>query len=387
MVSFFFPPDYSGSAVQAHNLSRHLQRLGLEPFIVSANLSGSAAYEVYDGVPVYRIPAIARNYELQIASFWVSLSAFLWRRRREFDVVHAHGTVQHAIASVVCRALGKPSILKVSMAQSDLAFGRQGRALGTVNRSFVSRFDRYIALTDGIAIEFRDEGLDTSRVRLIPNGVDTEAYAPVSPSARAALKSSLGLPDVPIVTYVGIINGRKNVDGILRIWADAVKRGAPGHLALIGPMPDGPDAPFIIGLRQFIQEAGLGDRVTFLGQRSPATPFLQASDVFLFPSRQEGMANSVLEAMACGLPCLVSGTAGVTGVVTDGDTGFALNVDDEASFARVLTDLLTQPALGERIGAAARARIEQHFSLAAVARRYASLYHELLERNETDDAA
>jgi glycosyltransferase involved in cell wall biosynthesis len=379
MVSFYFHPDYSGSSIQALNLSAHLRPLGVQPFIVSANLGGHAPVDEHEGIRVYRIPVVRRR-DLQIPSFWVSLAAFLVRHRAEYDVIHAHGTMQHGSASLCGRLLNKPALLKVAMAGSDIAFHRQGRLWGAANRFMVSRFSRYIATTEAIAGEFAAQGLDTGKVLRVPNGVDTSACAPLPVEQRRELRRRLGIPaEGPLVTFVGIVNSRKNVDGILRIWQQAVAAGAPGHLALVGPVPlDTPAAVrFNDGLQAFVRAHQLEGRVTFTGYRSDVPACLQASDVFLFPSRQEGMPNSVLEAMACGLPCVVSASAGVEQVVQPGVEGFGVDVADEAGFTRALESLLRDPALRARMGAAARATAVERFSLAAIARRYAHLYREL----------
>jgi glycosyltransferase involved in cell wall biosynthesis len=377
MVSLYFDPVYSGSAIQAFNLATKLKGLGAEPMIVSANLTGSPAHEIYRGIPLYRIPVL-KGGDLLRLSFWASFAAFVARVRGRVDVIHAHGTGPHAIVGPVGRLFRRPTILKIAMAGSDINFRGMGRLLGRTTRAMVQPIDRYIATTSAIEAEFAPAGLDASRVRLIPNGVDTDANRPLDPEAKARLRAELGLPEGPLVITVGIVIARKNVDGALRAFAGAVAAGAPGHFLILGPMPD-EHAAYHASLRAFISAHGLESRVTFLGFRTPVAPYLQAADVFVFPSRQEGMPNSVLEAMACGLPCLVSGSAGVeSSVVTHGESGFALDVADEGAWASTLEQLLTSPTLRARIGSAARQAILANFSLDAIAARYWRLYHELL---------
>lgn len=380
MVSFYFHPDYSGSSIQAFNLSRELLTYGIRPIIVSANLGGRPRRERYEDIVVHRLP-VARRWGLQIPSFWAMLASFLVRHRREFDIVHAHGTLQHGTAALCGRALGKPTILKIAMAGSDIAFHRQGRLWGAFNRFMVSRFDRYVATTDVIAREIGQQ-LDGSRTVRIPNGVDTEKHSPLPVEARAVLRSRLGLPAGPLVAFVGIINGRKNVDGILRIWQRVVAARAPGHLVLVGPVPDDTPAArrFRSQIDEYVRANDLGGRVTFTGYRSDVVPYLQASDLFLFPSRQEGMPNVVLEAMACGLPALVSGSAGVESVIEHDVDGYSIDVNDEAGFARALVGLLASPRLRDNLGTAARRTAVEKFSLAAVARQYVSLYADIAGR-------
>jgi glycosyltransferase involved in cell wall biosynthesis len=377
MVSFYFHPDYSGSAIQALALSRRLAALGALPMIVSANLSGAPAEEVIDGIRVVRLP-VSRSREWQIPSFWLALAWFLIRHRHEIDVIHAHGTLQHGSASLAGRAIGRPTILKVAMANSDIAFHRQGRLWGAINRFMVSHFDRYIATTAPIEQEFRDQRLDAGRVLLMPNGVDTDLYAPLADSGRRRMRDALGLPDGPIVSYVGIINARKNVDGILRIWARCVERGCAGHLALIGPVPaDAAARDFRGQLDAFVADRGLTERVTFAGQQTQVAPWLRASDVFLFPSRQEGMPNSVLEAMSCGVPCVLSTSSGMQDLIADGENGRIRDLGDEEALADAVLALLADPDERARCGARARETIERRFSLDALALQYFRLYGEL----------
>lgn len=376
MVSFYFPPRYSGSAEQALNLSRQLRDVNVEPFVVTARSDDLPAHEVMDGIHVFRLPILA-SPSLQVPSFMLSLAWFLVRRRHTYDIIHAHGTLQHGIASLAGRLAKRPSLLKVAMANSDIAFGRQGRLLGAVNRFMVSRFDRYIATTRAIAEEFAARSLDTSRVRQIPNGVDTDRFRPPSPEERDTIRRELELPEGPLVAFVGIISARKNVDGILRMFRAAISGGAPGHLLLIGPLP-GDDDPFYRSARAFIAEHGMTNRVTFVGRVSDVNRYLRVSDIFVFPSRQEGMPNAVLEAMASGLACLVSRGSGSDQIVTDGLNGMSRALEDESGFAEALRQLLDEPALRQELGRRGRATIEDRFSLVHIAAAYRRLYDDML---------
>ena len=381
MVSFYFHPNYSGSAIQALNLSTHLQRLGIRPMIVSANLSGSSSQESFDGIPVHRL-AVARHPDAQIPSFWLSAARFLWTRRAEYDLIHAHGTVQHGVVSLLGRLLNKPTILKVAMADSDLAFTRQGRVFGSLNQFMVRRFDRYIATTQAIVNELNARGLDREGVRFIPNGVDTAVFAPLSGTAKGALKERLGFTAGLLVSCVAAVNERKNIDGVLRIWRQAVARGAPGHLAVVGPSPD---SRYYEVLTQYVREQQIGDRVSFVGQQADVASYLQASDVFLFPSKREGMPNAVIEAMSCGLTCLVSTSSGVEGLIRDGVDGYLLDVSDERGFTAALLTVLADEPLRAAIGENAREHIAADFSLGSIALRYQGLYDELLQCRPGDD--
>ena len=389
MLSFYFYPSYSGSAVQAGNLSRRLVERGIEPLFVSANLTGAAPTEVVDGLRVVRLP-LMKTQDLQIPSFWLSLVWFFLRKRKSFDIIHAHGTFQHAVASVVGRWLRKPTILKVTMAQSDLAFHKHGRMWGRVNRYFVTRFDCFIAISTEVHQEFLARGFDARRIRVIPNGVDTDVFHPAAAESRDWLRSAIGLPAKPTVIYVGVIDARKNVDGILRVWKRVREKTAIGQLVLVGPMPREDEAtpgPFFQKLNAYVRDNGLAESVIFVGQQADVPSYLRAADIFLFPSRREGMPNALLEAMASGLASVSSDIGGSRDLIRHGEDGYLHEVDDEQGMAASVAGLLQDPALTARIGATAHGKIVKGFSLEVTAERYLQLYRELLNRDRDSTGA
>ncbi|MBD3868862.1 MAG: glycosyltransferase family 4 protein [Acidobacteria bacterium] len=381
MVSFYYDPNYSGSAIQAGNLSRYLKRRGVQPFVVSARLDSRVAHEEIDGIPVYRIPVL-QSGNLQIPFFWLGLAWFLWRKRRDYDIVHAHGTLQHGTASIMARLLGKGSILKVAMHRSDIAFRRQGKIWGRINRFYVRRFHRYIATSRQIHLEFEEEGMESERIVRIPNGVDTEKFRPAEDrDEKVALKAALGLPPVPLALFTGIVIARKNVDFVIRVFLEIRKAGIPGHLVVVGPgegRSGKPEGPYFDSLQVMIREAGAEADVTFTGRRPDVQDYVRASDLFLFAPRKEGMPNVLLEAMAGGVPCVVSRISGIEDVIESGVNGYVYDLDEEDRFRQAAADLMQDGELRARIGEKATRDIRNRYSLDAVADRYVALYNSLL---------
>lgn len=384
MLSFYFAPSYSGSAVQAKNLSLRLRERGVAPLIVSANLTQSPKQDLVDDLPHFRLPVCKRN-DLQIPSFWLSLVWFLLRKRHSIDIIHAHGTFPHAIASLVGRWLGKPTILKIAMAHSDIAFHKHGRIWGRINRFLVNRFDCYVATSAEVYQECVDRGLDAACIHVIPNGVDTDVFYPApSAESRSESRRNLGLPNRPTVCYVGVIDARKNLDGILRVWKMVQDRTRMGQLVLIGPKPRGQEevpGPFYQGLLKYVSDNGLSNSVTFAGQHPDVPSCLRSADIFLFPSRREGMPNALLEAMASGLACVASNIGGSSDLIRHGENGYLFAVDDEVGMATAIEELLRRPDHAAAMGTAARQTIVRQFSLKATAQRYLELYAMLLKRS------
>ena len=124
---------------------------------------------------------------------------------------------------------------------------------------------------------------------------------------------------------------------------------------------------------------GIADRVQFVGAVADPADYLRAADVFVLPSVAEGMSNSLLEAMATALPCVVSGIGGNTDLIADGQTGRLVGAATPEAWSQTLLELLEDPGGARRLGAAARRRIDSGFALNVVADRYLDLYRRMMD--------
>jgi len=148
---------------------------------------------------------------------------------------------------------------------------------------------------------------------------------------------------------------------------------------------DGDERGNIHGLAK---ELELGPEwVTFLGFRKDVPDLLAGMDFFVLPSRMEGLPLSVLEGMARSLPVVVTPVGGVPEVVTHGEHGEVVPVDDPRALAEAIGRLANDPALGRRMGEAGRQRVEQHFSFEHMARKYEDLYRRVLVQPAPGSAA
>lgn len=202
------------------------------------------------------------------------------------------------------------------------------------------------------------------RVRLINNGVRLDRYPPPEPAHRP-----------PRVLYVGMLTPRKGVLDLVAAAQILRERGVTYELALLGGTPDeGPEAEAEV-------RAALDGHAELLGTRSPEEmpAAYAAADVFCLPSWWEAMPLSVLEAMAAGLPVVASDVGDVGRAVLHGETGFVVPPRSPEQLASALEKLLVDGPERRRMGAAGRARVEEHFSAAATARTISALYAELLD--------
>jgi glycosyltransferase involved in cell wall biosynthesis len=168
-----------------------------------------------------------------------------------------------------------------------------------------------------------------------------------------------------VAVYTGRISHEKGVDVLLEAWT-RWKKPPEATLLIVG---DGPEAP------RLKEKAGLD--VRWSGATGDVGTCLQAADVLVLPSRGEALSNSLLEAMACALPCIATRVGGTPEVLGDGKRGILIPPEDPEALAKALNDIASDPDLRKRLGQAGRSAVEDRFSIKATAAFYINLYEEL----------
>ena len=207
------------------------------------------------------------------------------------------------------------------------------------------------------------------RFHVIPNGEwprDGAAVAGASaPSGTAnidRIKERTGAPRGYIreMATVGRVTHAKGADTVLDAFALVAAEDPRVRLTYFG------DGPLIPELRQKAERLGLAHRVRFAGYQADHESIYGGVDLYLQLSRRESMSNSVLEAMARGIPCIVSDVGGLPETVVDGQTGFVVTPDDPAAAARAMRRLIEDPSMAARMGAAGAARVRERFDIRRV---------------------
>jgi glycosyltransferase involved in cell wall biosynthesis len=371
MVSTYFHPIVSGAERQALALALALRERGHAVAVATCRFTGLAPFETVEGIPVHRVIRPLGSGAAYAATYLGSLLPFLVAHRSDFDLLHAHLLLLDAFAGGLVRVGFRTPV--VAKAACGGTFGDVSRLrripMRSVFRIGLRRIDRIVATSEQVRSELLDYGFPPSRVARIPNGVDTGRFAPRH--GRSELKTHLA-PEGPLAVFVGRLDVQKGLECLLRAWARVRAEHPRARLVLIG---EGPQAH---ALQELAGALGVQDEVLFAGAQRDVRPYLQAADVFVLPSLAEGMSNALLEAMACGVPCVTTRVGGNVDLVTDGETGLLVDPGQEEPLARALLTLLDDPEGAQRLGEAARRRIEQGYTMEAVTERYLALYEELL---------
>jgi glycosyltransferase involved in cell wall biosynthesis len=382
MVSFLLFPHYSGAGAQALTLSKALMAQGASAMFVTAGFDGDHEFAEYEGVRVFRVRLAGQGIP-GLLMFWIRLFHVLFQRRREFNLIHVHGVGIHQILiGFYGKILGYKTLIKVTMANVDLNFVKTGRLLGRLEQWCFFHFSRYVSLSSEITSEMKALGIPDHQIVTLPNGVDTWRFHPVSPSEKDLIRAKLQLNKKKIVTFIGQISRRKGIDVLIKAWKGVIAECPEARLLIIGPTADQDiyctDHTFIETITRLIDDYKVQDHVAILGERQDVELYLQASDVFVLPSQTEGMPNVLLEAMACGLPCIATRVSGTEDVITNGENGLLVEYGDRDSLQTCLIRLLCDGGLCETIGANAVRTIKASYSLSMVVESYGRVYAELL---------
>lgn len=375
MYTAYFEPEYSGAALQALTLARELRRRGHHIEFVTNRWPGLEDAAVVDGFAVRRLePGRMRKHrEFRL---WFNLARYCYARRHDFDVLHSHGAYfTNAFIGPLARLLGLKSLIKASLANDDLR-GLSHSVVGRLHRSMLGHIDTHVAISLDLADEFRAGGLPAHRVHHVPNGVDTTRFHPVAPAERARLLADLNLPsDVPIALFAGVLDERKNILWLAERWCAEDAFGTGGLLVAVGPRSRD-DCDGALRRRLAALAAANPRRFTLRDFCIDLTPYFGAASVLLLPSAKEGLPNVVLEAMACGLPCVAAAASGTRELIIDGVTGLTYPPDDVRALGSAVRKVLG--ACGTAMGRAARTLAEQRYAIGHVAGRYEALYAALM---------
>jgi glycosyltransferase involved in cell wall biosynthesis len=289
-------------------------------------------------------------------------------RERDIDVVHVSGFKATMLGRAAALATGRATVLHIHDARPMPPWVRP------IQRHLAPHTDMAVAVSQAMrqtAID--DYGMPPERVRVLYNGVLSQAYARVPADAGRRIRQELGLPqEARLIGIVGRVEPGKGVRPLLHAMP-AIRAACPdAALLVVG------DGPIRKQCESLTADLGIAAAVRFTGYRGDVPELLAAMDVMAAPATAaEGLGYAVLEAMSAGVPVVASRCGGPAECLVHGESGLLVPMGDVAALAEALTGVLRDARLGEQLGAAARARSE----LFSVARHVADLqatYREIM---------
>ncbi len=410
-----FLPLVGGAERQALAQSRSLRERGHEVSIITLLHDRQwLRREVIEGVPVIRVAGTLLGGReklprpLQRLFYLMALLVMgwtLWQHRHRYDILHVYQLNLLALsAALMCRLTNKPMIVGVRSAGSgwkklhnnvSLVAGpldataswlrvdeqtwvygdleeleRVGKAVVRFTHSLLNSIHAVvIVLSSRMKNSLAERNFNLPGMQLIPNGVDLTRFNPSCVNTSSCERAK-------IVVCISRLRYEKGIDVLLQAWRLVQEQLPPvqrARLIIVG------DGPLQSKLEYMAEALGIADSVEFAGLQSDVPAQLHRGEVAVLPSRWEGMPNAVLEAMACGLPCVATRMSGSEDIIQHGVNGLLVESEDYQGMAQALLTLLRDPALAQKYGHAARESVEKYYSLERITDIYVDLYQRIAD--------
>jgi glycosyltransferase involved in cell wall biosynthesis len=338
-------------------------------------IRGLKPVEFIDGVEVQRIPALRQRQEycstFEMGTFLLSGLWHSFFQVREFkpDIVHVFfGIPDGPIGWMLKRVYGLPYLISLRGADvpSDEVkrFARQYKIVRPFVRWLWRDADAVVAVSNGLR-EYAFDTLPDASIEVIPNAIELSIF---TPPRRRHHDGSVRL------LFVGRFNAFKNVETLLEAVSCLKEMGVNNfELQLIG------DGERRSNLERLTVEKELTRHVRFVGwvDREAIVGRYQQADLFVTATTWEGMPNTVLEGMACGLPVVATRASGLDELVQEGVNGYLVDVNDPAALAERLADLIDNPYERRRMGKESRRIAEQEFAWEYITEQYVEIYERI----------
>ena len=376
MVAERYIPIWGGAENQLRQLIPYLLAENHLVTVVTRRWQGELPrHDVVDGVSVIRL-GIPGETSLATMFFIYHLFVFLIWNGRKFDIFHSHGAVK---MGVICRLAsllnGRNNIAKIATAGKIAPLKRS--LSGRVLLYFFKQSDAVICMTKEIEEELYGIGFPERKIALIPNAVDCmRFFRQHSESERKLFRKNLNVPeDACLVLFAGRLVHRKGLDVLVRAWHGIAESGKNIYLLIIGSGKGQPDT-IEPEIKKQIKDKQISN-ILFIGETDNPELYLANGDIFVFPSRQEGFPNALMEAMASELAVVASRIGGNVELVEDSKTGLLFEQGNQKELCDCLKRFYENQELMRNIGFNARRQMEEFYSFPRIVEYYNKLYSKL----------
>ena len=394
------PLPVGGAEIQALRLSKELVRKGVQVTFLTPGRDRVKGYGDIDGIPVFRLHSflnyfwdffsamkkkatvraaarieyddnlerttevttpIAISVRLRYLLFYFNSLFFFWKRVNDFDIIHVHSMEWPSfIGAWLCRKFKMQLIIKDATLNGINGLLRY--PAGDKKLSTIIRIARFVAMTRAIHTNLIAAGVPEGKIEAISNGIQIDDVVP----------KTYGNKNRKVI-FVGNLSQQpaKGIDILLKAWKMVAQKHKDAILAIAG---DGDTHAY----DSYLTQHGIKQSVFILGKRTDIKSLLLDSDIFVLPSRREGMPNALMEAMLIGLPCIGTDISGSQDLIEQNMTGVLVPAGSVQKLFEAICYMMENPDEAERMGRHAKEKIIRMYNMEAIADRYVALYRKVL---------
>lgn len=362
-------------------LLKEFNKRGIKTFVCTRNYHHLPRNEVKDGTVFHRSPVFGNS--MAANSILYLIDSFFWLiwNRKNYDVLHCQQMYGPAmVAALVNLFVKKPILVRVTAA-GELGEVKhvQQMPFAKLRLKLLRRISKWVVLTKQMKAELETLSISPEKIQIIYNATIISQEAAFNPRIRKDFRAKLGLGYEKFAIFVGRLSEEKGLDVLVKAWQAVRKEYPQAHLLLLGE--GGAYRNVEKETKDLVVRLKLEEAIHFLGHINNAKDYLLASDIFVLPSRTEGMSNSLVEAMAAGTAIVATDIAANREICIDEVNSLLVKPNESEMLAEAIIKLFDMPNTAENLGRQAKTFAEENLSIQAMTDKYVSLYQEMLNEN------
>lgn len=363
-------PSVGGSGVVGTELGKLLAERGHEihfitsgvPFRLNKFYHNIYFHEVeVNQYSVFQYPP----YDLALASKMAEVA-----EREHLDLLHVHYAIPHAVCAYLAKQMANtPLKIVTTLHGTDITVLGYDSTLNNLIRFGIEQSDYVTAVSHSLAKQTKELISPDKELHTIHNFIDERVY---HKKKMLHLKQEYGIrDDEKVLIHISNFRKVKRVDDIIRSFS-RIEQKVPAKLLLVG------DGPEYCAMTSLVKELHLEKNVLFLGKQDNVEDLLSISDLMLLLSEKESFGLVLLEAMACGVPCVGTNIGGIPEVIRHGETGFICELGDVEDISQKSLRILQSQSLHKQMSHRALQVVKEQFSADYIVSKYEAIYYELL---------
>ncbi|MGM0873968.1 MAG: N-acetyl-alpha-D-glucosaminyl L-malate synthase BshA [Bacillota bacterium] len=365
-------PSVGGSGVVATELGKLLAERGHEIHFITSSLP-FRLNKVYCNITFHEVEVNHYSvfkyppYDLALASKMAEVA-----KREQLDLLHVHYAIPHAISAILAKQMVNNDLkIVTTLHGTDITVLGYDQSLTDLIRFGIESSDKVTAVSNSLVDQTYELIQPKKPIETVYNFIDDRVY---NKKDATHLKREYGIhEDEKVIIHVSNFRKVKRAQDVVYSF-QLIQRKINAKLLLVG---DGPEMTFVSKL---VRELGLADKVLFLGKQDNLDELYSLSDLMLLLSEKESFGLVLLEAMACGVPCIGTNTGGIPEVIVEGKTGYLCEVGDIEQISYCAIQLLSNEELHKKMSDHAKYTARHAFHSDIIVSQYESIYYDLITK-------
>jgi N-acetyl-alpha-D-glucosaminyl L-malate synthase BshA len=370
-------PTVGGSGVVATELGKMLAERGHEIHFISSSLPFRLK-RMYHNIYYHQVE-VNQYSVFQFPPYDIALASKMAEvvNMEKLDLLHVHYAIPHAVCAILAKQMSNRNLkIVTTLHGTDITVLGYDSSLTDAIKFGIEKSDIVTAVSNSL-IEQTYELINPDKpIETVYNFIDHRVYQK-SDSSHLREEFEIDLAE-KVIIHVSNFRPVKRVEDVVKTFAKIAKT-MPAKLLLVG------DGPEVSKVSKLVNKLGLNNRVLFLGRQENLEELYSISDLMLLLSEKESFGLVLLEAMACGVPCIGTNVGGIPEVIEEGKTGFICNLGDIEDIAAKAIYLLTEQELHKKFSEMAIETVRSKFHAETIVKQYEQLYFNLLDKGEIYD--